>query len=193
MVCERLELHIFFYQLPLAPRTSFAIIFMVTWMLYVYVLQVTLRDPLALHLSMVCHLPKELGITEKRNRLLLGQNCSLCAKIHHVPLGWRYVSHCSSSGIFITEERSKNAKAFDMKNQFFESTRCQGRQKKIEKKKKEKWSICWSLRDKSYFEVCRKFYSGRQDLNTLKWRIGWLSDGSFFLFFPFFPPVPPTS
>ena len=55
-----------FYQLPLAPRTSFAIIFMVTWMLYVYVLQVTLRDPLALHLSMGCHLPKELGITEKK-------------------------------------------------------------------------------------------------------------------------------
>ena len=77
-----------FYQLPLAPRTSFAIIFLVTWMLYVYVLQVTLRDPLALHLSMGCHLPKELGITEKkRNGLLLGQNCSLCAKIHHVPLG----------------------------------------------------------------------------------------------------------
>ena len=65
----------------------------------------------------------------------MGQNCSLCAKIHHVPLGWRYVSHCSS-GIFITEERSKNAKAFDMKNQFFESTRCQGRQKNRKEKKK---------------------------------------------------------
>ena len=68
---ENRAAHIF-YQLPLAPRTSFAIIFMVTWMLYVYVLQVRLRDPLALHLSMVCHLPKELGITEKKKEIAFG-------------------------------------------------------------------------------------------------------------------------